>query len=303
MQIPSSFLCKSQRDEFEHTLLHPGNRLWLASQDPCCQRPLVSMPHQASPFSTAANRGLDGRLEGKHSNSNSDPEQQWHSPQTVGKVLNRPSLLRSSLSGKLHTLGSSPVTGERPNSLLNRVPSDPLLLQSIPTFQDEPSNQDLMDSRTMSASNLTREDIVEMSQSSMRGPPHDIPTEGEAETEVDPQAGGEPRKKRRGFWPFSGSSKDSKDRKEKDKISKDKSRKPSRSALSAESNGGLSDDAAMQLKQAFPSKSLDNSGGSISKKTSSIWRGRSFSKKGESCRTALPMTGDEIWACKVQGHA
>ena len=239
------------------------------------------MPHQASPFQATANQGLDGRLESKHS---SDPEQQWHSPQSVGKVLNPPSLLRSSLSGKLHTLGSSPVTGERPNSILDRVPSDPLLLQSIPTFQDEPSNEDLMGSRTMSASNLTRDAIFEMSESSMRGPFHDIPAEAEAEAEaeVDPQVGGEPRKKRRGFWPFSGSSKDSKDRKEKDKAAKDKGRKPSRSALSAESNGGLSDDAALQLKQAFPSKSLDNSG-SVSKKTGSIWRGRSFSKKGEPC--------------------
>lgn len=257
------------------------------------QAALVSMPHQASPFSTAANQGLDGRLESKHGSS--DPEQQWHSPQSVGKVLNRPSLLRSSLSGKLHTLGSSPVTGERPNSFLSRVPSDPLLLQSIPTFQEEPSNQDLMESRTMSASNLTREDIVEMSQSSLRGPSHDMPAEAEAETEVDPQAGGEPRKKRRGFWPFSGSSRDSKDRKEKDKVAKDKSRKPSRSAMSAESNGGLSDDAAMQLKQAFPSKSLDNSG-SITKKTGSIWRGRSFSKKGESCCAVQPMGASMIAA-------
>ncbi|KAK9826232.1 hypothetical protein WJX74_001578 [Apatococcus lobatus] len=274
-----------------------------ASEQPCCQVFLVSMPHQASPF-TAAEYSTEGQLGSKHSNS--DPEQQWHTPQSIGKVLNRPSLLRSSLSGKLHTLGSSPVTGERANSGLTRIPSDPLLLQSIPTFQDEPSNETLIGSRAMSASNLTRDAIVQLSESSMREPSLDLPAEPHSRASEE-----EPRKKRRGFWPFSGS-KDS--RKDKEKAAKEKSRKPSRSALSAEMNGGLSDEAAQQLKQAFPSKSLDQSG-SNSKKTGSIWRGRSFSKKAVDTDGPLRGTGevsssdhneledDKVFVAAPAGHA
>ena len=228
--------------------------------------------HDYLPLGDTPSVSLESPLGSLHGSSY--PHQQWHSPQSVGKVLNPPSLLRSSLSGKLHTLGSSPLPGEKANSGLNRIPSDPLLLQSIPTFEDERSNQDLMASRAMSASNLTRDAIQRLSDS------RDLPDMSGMD-DVQMPAEEEPRKKRRGFWPFSGGSKDAskKDKeREKEKALKDKARKPSRSSFAE--NASFSDDNGLQLKQAAPSKSFE-SGGSISKKTSSIWRGRSFSKKRE----------------------
>ena len=232
---------------------------------------------QESAFGSHSNHGWTP--EGPHDSQNgsADAEQQWYSPQSVGKVLNRPSLLRSSLSGKLHMLGSSPHTAEKNHGGLNRVPSDPLLLQSIPTFHDELSNEVLME-RTMSATNLTRDAIQRLSDS------QELPSTVGHGDGVRRASEEEPRKKRRGFWPFSGGSKenrkDKEKEREKEKAAKNQAKRLSKTSISLE-NGHYSSDDPLPLKQGSQAKSLENSQ-SLNKRTGSLWRGRSFSKKGTS---------------------